>query len=68
MRKSASAYSTRRIVCGKPATETDPKLKEDFLNLEQRWLFLARSYEFAKRLGDFSDEAKPNTDKLPRAY
>ena len=52
----------------KAAAQTDPKLKEDFLNLEQRWLFLARSYEFAKRLGDFSDEAKPNTDKLPRAY
>jgi hypothetical protein len=36
------------------------------LNLEQRWLFLARSYEFTERLTDFSDEAKRNADKLPK--
>jgi len=35
--------------------------------MERRWLFLARSYEFTERLGDFSDEAKRNTDKLPEA-
>ena len=52
----------------KAATQTDSKIREDFLELEQRWLFLARSYEFAERLGDFSDEAKRNTDKLPTAY
>jgi hypothetical protein len=34
----------------KAAAQTDLKLKEDFLNLERRWLFLARSYEFADRL------------------
>ena len=28
------------------ATETDPKLKEDFLALERSWLSLAPSYEF----------------------
>jgi len=50
----------------KAAAQTDPKLREDFLELERRWLFLARSYEF--RLGDFSDEAKRNTDQLPKAY
>ena len=36
--------------------------------MERRWLLLARSYEFTERLGDFSDEAKRNTDKLPEAY
>jgi len=51
----------------KAAAQTDPNLKEDFLNLERRWLFLARSYEFTERLGDFSDETKRNADKLPRA-
>ena len=35
------------------ATETDLKLKEDFLALERSWLSLARSYEFTERLTDF---------------
>jgi hypothetical protein len=35
------------------ATEPDPKLKDDFLTLQRRWLFLARSYEFTDRLTDF---------------
>ena len=52
----------------KAAAQTDFKLREDFLELEQRWLFLARSYELTERLGDFSDEAKRDTDKLPKAY
>ena len=52
----------------KAAAQTNSKLKEDFLEMEQRWLFLARSYEFTERLGDFSDEAKRNTDKMPKAY
>jgi hypothetical protein len=36
------------------------------LNLERRWLFLARSYEFTERLGDFSDEARRKADNLHR--
>jgi len=40
------------------AAHTDPKMKEDFLDLERRWLSLARSYEFTERLGDFCGEAK----------
>ena len=50
------------------AAQTNSKLKEDFLEMERRWLLLARSYEFTESLGDFSDEAKRNTDKLPKAY
>jgi hypothetical protein len=40
----------------KAARQTDPKVKQDFLNLEQRWLSLARSYEFTERISDY--EAK----------
>jgi hypothetical protein len=40
----------------KAAGQTDPKVKQDFLNLEQRWLSLARSYEFTERISDY--EAK----------
>jgi hypothetical protein len=46
------------------ANQTDPKLKEDFLDTERRWLFLARSYEVTQRLGDFSDETKQQAAKL----
>jgi hypothetical protein len=28
----------------------DPSIKRDFLDMERRWLSLARSYEFAERL------------------
>jgi hypothetical protein len=40
------------------AAQTCPNLREDFLDMERRWLLLARSYEFTERLTDFSAEAK----------
>jgi hypothetical protein len=46
------------------AAQTDPKLKQDFLDMERRWLALAQSYDFTQRLGDFSDEAKRRADNL----
>ena len=33
---------------------SDPKLRRDFLDLELRWLKLARSYEVSERLKTFS--------------
>jgi hypothetical protein len=48
----------------KAAAQTDQKLKQDFLDLERRWLVLVQSYEFTQRLGDFSDEAKRKADNL----
>ena len=39
----------------KAAEQTDPNLKQDFLELEESWLFLARSFKFNERLGDSSD-------------
>jgi hypothetical protein len=38
--------------------QTDPKLKENFLEMEERWLILASSCEFTERLDDFSNETK----------
>jgi len=52
----------------KAAAQTDPHTKADFLDLERRWLVLARSYDASERLTDFSGEAKRNADKLPKAY
>ncbi len=40
------------------AAQTCPNLKKDFFDMERRWLFLARSYEFTERLTDFSAETK----------
>jgi hypothetical protein len=45
----------------KAAAQTDPTLKADFLDLERRWLVLARSYDFTERLNSFSKYSpKPN--------
>jgi hypothetical protein len=52
----------------KAAAQSCPKTKQDFLELEQRWLYLARSYEFTERLTDLCVETKRNVDKLPKAY
>jgi hypothetical protein len=37
-------------VARQAAAQTDPQLKEDFLDMERRWESLARSYEFTARL------------------
>jgi hypothetical protein len=44
------------------AVHADPKKRRDFLDMEQHWLFLARSYKFAQSLTDFSDETKRQAD------
>jgi hypothetical protein len=40
--------------CARKAREaTRPKLREDFLEMERRWLRLAHSYQFARQLKSF---------------
>jgi hypothetical protein len=34
----------------------DPVLKQEFLDMEQRWIGLARSYEFTEELANFTNE------------
>jgi len=41
-------------------------MKKDFLDLERRWLSLARSYEFTERLDDFCADRKQRADGLPK--
>ena len=44
--------------CSRPADESQDSLtKQDFLDAEKRWLCLARSYEFAERLSNFTEPA-----------
>jgi hypothetical protein len=45
-------------------TAIDPSSKADFLEMERRWLSLARSYEFAEQLSDFGAPfSKPKEKK-----
>jgi hypothetical protein len=43
---------------------TDPKVKQQFLELERLWLLLARSYDFTERLGGLYDETNPEIGQL----
>ncbi len=36
--------------------EPDARLRQDFIDMERRWLFLACSYEFTERLTLFTNE------------
>jgi hypothetical protein len=41
--------------CRRAAETADTaSTKDDFLDMERRWLSLARSYEFAERLSDYT--------------
>jgi hemerythrin-like domain-containing protein len=51
----------------KAIAHADAQPKQDFLDLEQRWLFLARSYELSERLTSLCDETKRRVDELPKA-
>ena len=54
--------------CARQAdAQTCPKRKADFLDLERRWLRLARSYEFTEQLGDFCSETKRKSEGLRKS-
>jgi len=45
--------------CRRRARQTlDPAVKQDFLDMEQRWLSLARSYELSEKLSSFTQEMR----------
>ena len=44
---------------------TDPALKRSYSDLEDRWLFLARSYIFTESLQDFIDETTQRKERAP---
>jgi hypothetical protein len=49
------------------AAETDARMKGDFLDLEQRWLSLARSYQFTERVDDFLRRDQSGNRRFPEA-
>ena len=47
------------LECRRRADDSsDPGCKQEFLGMEERWIQLAHSYDFAQRLGSFTDEVK----------
>jgi hypothetical protein len=58
-------YAHAEDCARKAAAQTDSQLKQDFLDMERRWLTLAKSYELSQRLDDFSDEAGRRVGRSP---
>jgi hypothetical protein len=60
-------YAHAEECARRAATQTDPRLKQDFLDMEQRWLSLAKSYELSQRLGDFTESRRqPENSATPK--
>jgi hypothetical protein len=63
-------YERAEVCAQRAAGNSDPRVKQDYLDLERRWLLLANSYEVSARLTDFSasaalrarDLAEPETE------
>src|SRR5262245_55556098 len=45
---------------------TDPAVKADFLEMERRWLALARSHAYTESRGDFTTAMSGTQHKLPK--
>jgi hypothetical protein len=50
-REIEECYELARGCAEKAKAEADPQRRQEFLDMERRWLFLAHSYEFTERLG-----------------
>jgi hypothetical protein len=48
------------------SVQTESQLKDIYLEMEQRWLMLARSHEFSQRLDDFYKKTERQADELPK--
>jgi hypothetical protein len=46
----------------KAGLQTDPKLRQVYLDMQQRWLSLAHSYEFSDRLKSLSTAEEKNKE------
>jgi hypothetical protein len=53
------------VYCAQQAdAQSDPKVKQQFLELKRLWLLLARSYGLTESLTDLSSATKQQADKL----
>jgi hypothetical protein len=63
-KQARECYAHAEYCARKAADQTDPQLKQDYLELERHWLTLARSFEFGERLTQFSINNQQNLDQL----
>jgi hypothetical protein len=56
-------YAHAEACARKAENAFNEEMRADFLSLEQSWLTLARSYEFAAQLLDYTNEARRVRDK-----
>jgi hypothetical protein len=66
--QARECYAHAEYCARKAADQTDPLLKQDYLELERHWLTLARSFEFSQRLDQFSRGNGQDRDPLERAF
>lgn len=43
--------------------ETDPARQQEYADMEQRWIKLAISYQFAEQINSYSDEVHRRVDR-----
>jgi hypothetical protein len=55
--QARQCYERAESCAQKAAAHGDPRVQQDYLDLERRWLLLAHSYELGARLTDFSASA-----------
>jgi hypothetical protein len=60
--QARECYAHAEYCARKAAAQTDPLLKQDYFDLEQHWLTLARSFEFSERLDQFSRSQQASGD------
>jgi hypothetical protein len=58
-----ACYEHEDFCARKAAAEANSQIRQDYLDLEQRWLSLARSYELSERLSDFSADHRLRSDR-----
>jgi hypothetical protein len=61
-KKIGECYRLAAEAREKAAAHADPVIRQDFLDMEQRWLLLAHRYTISKRLRAFTG-AKPRGRK-----
>ena len=60
--QARECYAHAEYCARKAAGQTDPRLKQDYLELEGHWLTLARSFDLSERLDQFSRSRQVGRD------
>jgi len=62
-----NCYEHAEFCARKAAEQSDPLLKRDYLELEQRWLTLARSYDLSERAQRFYRRGSALSEQVAQA-